>query len=126
MVARELQSWRGARERLTYRGAQGWGINPYRNWLGKGEGSNFMNSGNHLDLKSRIGARGHCVTPGVKAGKQHMDIQSGISDLKSAETHSGEVIFSFQSMSRRGSIHGEKPLGTKELAGAISLLCPSV
>ena len=45
---------------------------------------------------------------------------------KAPDTHSEEVICSSWSISQRGSGHGQAPLGTKELASAISLTCFSI
>ena len=69
--------------------------------------------------------RGHCTALGEKAGKQPKDIQYGSRDLKSAGAQSRDVICSSWSLSQRGRIHREIPLGRKKLTCAISLPCHS-
>ena len=51
-----------------------------------------------------------------RQGEEPMDIHCEKSDLKSMGAHSREVICLTQSVSQRGSIHGETPPGTNTLA----------
>ena len=65
---------------------------------------------------------GHRATHRKKAGKQPKGRTAwGQQSEEHLGARGGEIICSSWSMSLRSSIHGDSSVGTKELAGAISL-----
>lgn len=70
-------------------------------------------------------AAGHCAAPGEEASAQARGRRPGSSDLEKAWTPPGVMICSSQRAFRRGSGLGACSPGTKEVASAIFLPCPS-
>lgn len=93
---------------------------------------NFRGSYNQRDLKSGILniSRLHSGESGWHRelsphNKQPTEIQCRSSSLKNLWGTRKGVIYASRSSSQRGSIHGRTSLGTKELAGTISLVYPT-
>lgn len=102
------------------------------NWLGKREGPNFLSSYNQWGFEpgiSGVSAPGSGRAPRTRPrserrqSRQPTDTRRGNSRLKNTPAHGRRVTRPFQSGSRRGSIHRETPLGTKELV-ANAFPCP--